>query len=152
MAADVQEAASNDPSIQWLRSLPIEEVCALVGEAAFLVLPSQCYENFPRVIIEAFAKATPVIASRLGAMAEIVDDGRTGLHFKPGDPLDLAIKVRRILSEPVEVARMRRAARREFNRKFTADSNYKSLLAIYDRALGSPSVDFTNPSVIRPYP
>ena len=49
----------------------------------FLVLPSQCYETFARVAMEAFAKGTPVIVSKLGAM---VDDGRTGLHFKPGDP------------------------------------------------------------------
>jgi glycosyltransferase involved in cell wall biosynthesis len=135
LAAAVQEAAAKDTSIQWLGNLSLEDVYKLVGEAAFLVLPSQCYENFPRVVIEAFAKGTPVIVSKLGAMAAIVDDGRTGLHFKPGDPVDLAATVRRILADPLELARMRQAARLEFDQKFTADSSYRSLMAIYRRAL-----------------
>ena len=117
--------------------MPLDAVYALLGEAAFLVVPSQCYENFPRVVIEAFAKGTPVIASKLGAMAEIVDDGRTGLHFRPGDPVDLAAKVQRILAEPLALARMRQAAREEFDRNFTADANYKTLMAIYEQALSS---------------
>jgi hypothetical protein len=65
------------------RNLPPETIYTLVGQATFLVLPSQCYENFLRVIIEAFfAKGTPLIASKLGTMAEIVHDGHLGLDFK----------------------------------------------------------------------
>jgi glycosyltransferase involved in cell wall biosynthesis len=135
LAPLVQEAAKNDAMIQWLGNVPLETVYSLVGQAAFLVLPSQCYENFPRVIIEAFAKGTPVIVSKLGAMAEIVDDGRTGLHFKPGDPVDLAEKVRSILSDPWKLPQMRQAARQEFDQHFTADVNHHSLVAIYERAL-----------------
>jgi glycosyltransferase involved in cell wall biosynthesis len=101
----------------------------------FLVLPSQCYETFARVAMEAFAKGTPVIVSKLGAMAAMVDDGRTGLYFKPGDPADLAAKVRQILADPLRLARMRQAARQEFNRNFTSDANHKSLMAIYEQAL-----------------
>jgi glycosyltransferase involved in cell wall biosynthesis len=137
MAAAVQEAAAKDPSIQWLGNLPLETVYTLVGEAAVLVLPSQCYENFPRVVIEAFAKGTPVIASNLGAMAEIVDDGRTGLHFKAGNPADLAEKLRSVLADPLKLARMRKAARQDFDQYFTADVNHKSLMAIYETALGA---------------
>jgi glycosyltransferase involved in cell wall biosynthesis len=135
MAAAVHEAVTNNNSIQWLRNVPLAAVYALVGEATFLVLPSQCYENFPRVLIEAFAKGTPVIASRLGAMAEIVDHGRTGLHFNPGDPTDLASKVRQLLAEPQQLVRMRLAARQEFNTRFGAEANHKVLMGIYARAL-----------------
>jgi glycosyltransferase involved in cell wall biosynthesis len=135
MAGLVQEAARNDPAIQWLGHLALEAVYSVIGDAACLVLPSQCYETFARVAIEAFAKGTPVIASKLGAMSEIIDDSRTGLHFEPGDPLDLAAKVQRILADPLGLARMRRAARQEFDRSFTADANHKSLMAIYERAL-----------------
>jgi len=137
LAAAVQEAAVKDTSIQWLGNQSLEAVYKLVGEAAFLVLPSQCYENFPRVVIEAFAKGTPVIVSKLGAMAAIVDDGRTGLHFKPGDPVDLAATVRRILGESLELARMRQAARRKFEQNYTADSNHKTLMTIYEKALSN---------------
>jgi glycosyltransferase involved in cell wall biosynthesis len=68
-------------------------------------------------------------------MAEIVHDGRTGLHFKPGDPIDLAEKVRTILADPRKLRQMRQAARQEFDQHFTADVNHHSLMAIYERAL-----------------
>jgi glycosyltransferase involved in cell wall biosynthesis len=137
MAAAVHEAVTNNDCIQWVRNVPLAKVYALVGEAAFLVLPSQCYENFPRVLIEAFAKGTPVIASRLGAMAEIVDHGRTGLHFNPRDPADLAAKVRQLLAEPQRLARMRLAARQEFVTRFGAEANHQILMAIYAQALSN---------------
>jgi glycosyltransferase involved in cell wall biosynthesis len=137
IAAVVQEAAAKDATIQWLGNLPLEDVYAVVGEATFLVLPSQCYETFGRVAMEAFAKGTPVIASKMGAMAEIVDDGRTGLHFNTGDPVDLAAKVRQILAERTVLVQMRQAARQAFDRNFTADSNHKTLMAIYEKALSA---------------
>ena len=137
LAAAVQQAAAKDTSIQWLGNLPPEAVYKLIGEAAFLVLPSQCYENFPRVVIEAFAKGTPVIVSKLGAMAAIVDDGRTGLHFKPGDPIDLAATVRRMLGGSLKLTRMRQAARQKFEQNYTADSNHLTLMTIYEKALSS---------------
>ena len=136
MGAVVQEAAAHNTTIQWLRGVPHERVYGLIGEAAFLVLTSQCYENFPRVVIEAFARGTPVIVSGLGAMAVIVDDGRTGLHFKPGDPEDLARKVRSILADPLKLTRMRQAARQTFEQNFTAEANHKILMGIYERAMG----------------
>jgi glycosyltransferase involved in cell wall biosynthesis len=153
MAAAVQEAAAQNTAIQWLRGVSHETVYELIGEAAFLVLPSQCFENFPRVAIEAFARGTPVIASRLGAMAEIVDDGCTGLHFKPGDPEDLAAKVRDILADPLRLTGMRQAARQTFDQNFTADANHKVLMAIYERAMGRrPEVERAAASIVRPCP
>ena len=131
----VREAAAAGAGVEWLGSKPPPDVYDLIGGAMFLVLPSQCYENFPRVVVEAFAKGTPVIASGLGAMAEVVDHGRTGQHFEPGNAADLAAQVRRLLEDPLECSRMREAARGEYERKYTADSNYHTLLAIYERAL-----------------
>jgi glycosyltransferase involved in cell wall biosynthesis len=132
-----QAAASND-AIQYLGAQPSDVVDSLLGEARFLVLPSQCYETFGRVTVEAFARGTPVIASRLGAMAEVVDDGRTGLHFEPGNPSDLAAQVRRFLGNPRELERMRQAAREEYVMKYTAETTYRTLMGIYEQAL-SPS-------------
>jgi glycosyltransferase involved in cell wall biosynthesis len=132
LAAAVQEAAAAGVGLEWLGRRPIPEVYSLIGEATFLVLPSHCYETFGRTIVEAFAKGTPVIAPRLGAMAELVEHGHTGLHFQPGDPLDLAAKVRQLVSAaPPERARVRQAARHEYERKYTAEPNYRALMAIY---------------------
>jgi glycosyltransferase involved in cell wall biosynthesis len=139
IAPAVQEAVARNSRIEWLRRVPQPTVYDLMGKAAFLILPSQCYENFPRVVVEAFAKGTPAIVSKLGAMAEIVDDGRNGLHFKPGDPMDLAEKVRRMLANPFTLKRMRQAAREKFDENFTAEANHKILMAIYERAIGGHS-------------
>jgi glycosyltransferase involved in cell wall biosynthesis len=126
MAATVREAAAKDAAIRWLGNMPLDAIYGVLGAAKLLVLPSQCYETFARVAIEAFAKGTPVIGSRLGAMVEIVDE----------DAIDLAEKVRRVLADPLELARMRQAARQKFDRYFTADVNHKSLMAIYERVFG----------------
>src|SRR5262249_41384831 len=99
----------------------------------------QCYEGFPRVVAEAFATGTPVVASRLGAMAEIVDHGRTGLHFKPGDPNDLAAKVRQLLADHSQTDRMREAARGDYEQKYTVTANYRILLGIYEQVLAGAS-------------
>jgi glycosyltransferase involved in cell wall biosynthesis len=136
LAAEVQEAAAAGLGIEWLGRRPIPEVYSLIGEAMFLVLPSHCYETFGRTIVEAFSKGTPVIAPRLGAMAELVEHGQTGLQFQAGDPFDLAAKVRQLLSAaPPERARLRQAARHEYERKYTAEPNHRALMAIYQQAL-----------------
>jgi glycosyltransferase involved in cell wall biosynthesis len=139
LAGAVREAALQNSAVEWLGHVALDSVYELIGGATALILPSQCYENFPRVIIEAFAKGTPVIASNLGAMAEIVDDGRTGLRFQPGNPADLAAKIKRIQGDPETLARMRRAARHDFERHFTVDANCQALMKIYEQAINHGS-------------
>jgi glycosyltransferase involved in cell wall biosynthesis len=117
--------------------LPREEVMTALRNARFLVFTSECYENFPMTIVEAFAPGVPVICSRLGAMQEIVAGGRTGLHFTPGDPEDLAQKVERAWTHPDEMTEMGRAARAEYEAKYTAERNYEMLMEIYQRVLGA---------------
>ena len=135
LAEQVEAAARRHPGIQWLGRQPFEKTVSMIGEAVLLVMPSVWYETFGRTIVEAFARGTPVVASRLGAMAELVESGRTGVHFQPGDPNDLTRKVRHLLAQPALLAEMRRAARQEFEAKYTAAHNYEALLAIYNQAL-----------------
>ncbi len=111
------------------------EVIKEMRRAAFLIMPSQWYEAFPVVIVEAFATALPIIASRLGAMSELIDDGVTGLHFRPGDPADLAAKVRWAAEHPSDMRRMGDNARRVYEDRYTPESNYRQLMAIYDEAV-----------------
>ncbi len=106
----------------------------MMREARVLIFPSECYEGAPMTMIEAFACGLPVIASRLGSMAETVVDGKTGLLFEAGDAADLARKVRWAFEHPEAMEAMRAAARREFEEKYTADRNYTMLMAIYERA------------------
>jgi glycosyltransferase involved in cell wall biosynthesis len=140
-APEVQEAQKRIPGVEWLGRKAPEEVYALMGEASFLVFPSEWYEGFPKVLAEAFAKGLPVLASALGSQGSIVDHARTGLHFRPGDPEDLAAKVEWLLAHPNELARMRKEARAEYEAKYTAEQNYAQLMAIYHEVLSKRRYD-----------
>jgi glycosyltransferase involved in cell wall biosynthesis len=114
-----------------------EEIAGLLHGARFLVLPSVWYECFPMTVAEAFACGVPVIASRLGSMAEIVADGKTGLHFTAGDDADLAAKVEWAWNHPEELLRMGRAARAEYEARYQPSKNYEMLMDIYRRAIAA---------------
>src|SRR5207244_11334887 len=83
----------------------------------------------------AFACGTSVICLRLGAMKEIVEDGRTGLHFDAGEANDLATKVEWAWTHPDRMKAIGREARREYEAKYTAERNYGILADLYQRTL-----------------
>jgi glycosyltransferase involved in cell wall biosynthesis len=123
--------------VEVLGRVPDAELLAEMKRARFLVLPSEWYEGLPLTIAEAFACGVPVVASRIGSMIELVEDGLTGLHFTPGDPADLAANVEWAWTHPEEMEVMGRAARREYETKYTPEINYKRLMEIYERAIGN---------------
>lgn len=103
----LQQLAAGDPRIRlagnYQGQLELHEV---FQRADAMVMPSLWYENSPNVILEAFAHRTPVLASRLGGMAEMVVDGQNGLCFAPGDAADLARVLQRLLDEHGALARL----------------------------------------------
>jgi glycosyltransferase involved in cell wall biosynthesis len=99
--------------------------------AVALIMPSIWYENFPRTLVEAFGCGLPVIASRLGALAELIEDGVTGLLFDPGDGADLRRKMEWAAANPSRMADMGRTARVHYEANYTADRNYLQLTSIY---------------------
>jgi glycosyltransferase involved in cell wall biosynthesis len=137
LAEAVQEAANAEGSpVMTVARLLSEDLFQLIKGARFLVWPSEgFYETFGLVAIEAFACAVPVISSRSGAMEEVVEDGLTGVHFRPADPVDLAEKVDWAWSHPEELERMGKMARVEFERKYTSEKNIHMLNEIYQQAL-----------------
>lgn len=126
--------ASAGPNVRFLGKAGRDRVTAEMRQAAFLVLPSICYENFPMAVAEAFACGLPALVSRLGAMEEIVADGVTGCHVSPRDPADLAAKARWALAHPDALRLMGRNARAHFERDLAPDANYHALIAIYREA------------------
>src|SRR3954470_19704698 len=143
LADQVRFAAQNDPRIEWVGWQSLESVLNIVGDATMLLMPSVWYEIFGRTIIESFSKGTPAIVSRLGAMAELVEDGRTGFHFTAGDAVDLSEKVKRLWNDDELRETMRRACREEFESKYTAETNYEQLMQIYSQAQET-AVEFSN--------
>jgi glycosyltransferase involved in cell wall biosynthesis len=123
------------PGIQLLGPKTAAQVQAAMRSAVALLLPSICYENFPRTLVEAFACGLPVIASRIGALAELVQDGQTGLLFEPGDAQDLGRTLRWAQAHPAEMAAMGARARARYEAHYTPDINYRQLLAIYHSAI-----------------
>lgn len=124
-------------SVRFEGRLARERALEAIGAARFLLFPSDMCENFPVTLVESFACGTPVICSRSGAMKDIVADRRTGLHFRTGDPEDLAQKVEWAWSHSQETQAMGREARKEYELKYTAEKNYPLLLQIYERAMAA---------------
>lgn len=124
--------------VQLLGDLPPETVYRQMRAARALLLPSIWYENFPRTLVEAFGCGLPVIASRLGALASLVEDGHTGRLFAAGDAGALRAALQWAMANPQELARMGAAARARYERDLTGDANYRQLLALYREAIDAP--------------
>ena len=137
MAPEVAHAAGNLDGVEWMGRQPKEVVQNLMKDARCLVFPSVWYEGFPMVIVEAAAAGLPVVASDLGSMTSLVEHGRTGLRFRPGDPAELARRVEWSSSHPAEMDRMRGRTRSEFEAEYSAEKNYRTLREIYQRATDS---------------
>lgn len=130
--ADTLQQPAN---VTFSGAVPKARVLDAMQQAMVLVLPSRCYEGLPMTLVEAFCQGLPVIASRLGAFPSLIEDGVTGLLFEPGNARDLADKLRWCRDHPEAVTRMGVAARAEYLRRYTAQSNYEQMLDIYHAAI-----------------
>jgi len=129
----LKKVTEKNCNIKLLGQLTHKETIKYIKQTKFVVFPSECYENMPRVIIESFACGVPVVASRLGAMAKMVTEGKTGLHFAPQDISDLISKIRWLYNNPAKIEEMGRQAKKEYQRQYTAEKNYHILMDIYER-------------------
>ncbi|MBK1645278.1 hypothetical protein CKO25_11635 [Thiocapsa imhoffii] len=112
-----------------------QQVRGLMGQATALLFPSTCYEGFPIVIAEAYASGLPVIASRIGGIPEIVEDGVTGLLVTPGDHVELAAKIRWAQTHLDAMSKMGLEARKRYVDIYSPGRNYTLLMSIYRDAL-----------------
>jgi glycosyltransferase involved in cell wall biosynthesis len=88
-------------------------------------------------LAEAFGCALPIIASRMGSLAELIEHGKTGLLFEPGSSEDLARQIQFAHANPHAMRVMGENARRVYEANYTPERNYQLLMSIYDTALGS---------------
>ena len=134
LRAEVQMATQCMKNVELLGHVSKDRVADMLQRAHVLIIPSIWYEGFPMVLVEAFAAGVAVIASNIGALGELIDHGRTGLHARPGDAEDLARQVEWLAAHEEQRRRMQQAARREFELHYTAERNCEMLLAIYELA------------------
>jgi glycosyltransferase involved in cell wall biosynthesis len=130
-AATVIEALDLYPGayIEFLNrdQLDGEALQERLGRAAYLVLPSLSYEPMPRPLVEAFANGVPVIGSRAGALAELIEPGRNGLLFEPGSARDLARRLAWADAFPEKMRQMGECARADYQARFIGDWGYQKL-------------------------
>lgn len=121
--------------VTLLGALGQTAVRAEMQRAQVLVLPSVWYENFPLTLVEAYASGLPVIASRIGALAELVEHGETGLLFQPRDARGLADALQWACRNPAAMLAMGANARARYDARYTPDINYAQTLAVYRSAI-----------------
>jgi len=119
-------------SVRFTGQKSTGKVHEMIGDSRGLIFPSEWYETFGRVAVEAYAKGVPVIASAIGAVQELVMDGETGFLFKPGSAADLSEKIEWLINHPEEAGTMGRRGRMEFEQKFSAVRNIEILRSIYE--------------------
>jgi len=122
-------------NVEWLGQRSTAEALALVGDAKCLIMPSEWFETFGRTIAESFSRGTPVIASRLGAMAELVSDGESGYLFESSNPDSLVAAVQKLCVDQPCYQSMRKAAYDRYIAQFTRERSYEQLMSIYNSAL-----------------
>ena len=122
---------TTDSSIELLGHIEHKEVIKLLKGCRFVILPTECYENFPYSIIEAFACGKPVIGSRLGGIPEIVRNWETGLLFEAGDSDNLSLKIKFLMNHPSKAVEMGEAARKFVEQELSRDKYYDRLTDIY---------------------
>jgi len=111
------------------------QVLRSMQECRALLFPSIWYEGLPYTIIEAFATGTPVFASKIGAMEELIQDGFNGYHFTAGDAEALKSKIVHFEGHPEEKQRLYEHARKTYTDKYHPEIHYASLLSIYENLL-----------------
>lgn len=135
LAGEVAQAAQANNAIRWRGRLSLAETRGYIARARVLVVPSDCYETFGRTVIEGFSAATPVLVSGHGAIGELVRDGETGRHFRPGDSADLVRKLTEMLADPAAMERFAKAAHECFARDFSENGNCARLIECYSTAM-----------------
>lgn len=122
-------------NVNLLGAMAPEAVSNLMARSAVLIVPSIWYEGFPMVVAEAFAHGLPVIASDIGALPELISDGKNGLLFPTGDENALGTTVRRIFGTPGLLETLGRGARLDYETRHNPAMNLKILEGIYRDAL-----------------
>lgn len=119
-------------NVEFLGYVDREDLMSLIRESMLVAVPSVCYENFPYNVLESFALGKPAVASRIGGIPEMVEDGKTGFLFEPGDSAALARNINRVAADPALRETLGRNARSRVDREFSADIHYNRLSALYE--------------------
>jgi glycosyltransferase involved in cell wall biosynthesis len=108
----------------------------ILRNALCLILPSEWYENFPVTALEGFMAAKPVVASRMGGLPYIVEEGKSGLLFEAGQAGELAQRIQYLVEHPTEAENMGRRGRLLVETKYGPEQGYNNLMEIFSQVQG----------------
>jgi glycosyltransferase involved in cell wall biosynthesis len=134
-AGELQAQYEGEPGIRFMGHVSRAELYDALSSALAVVVPSRCYEGFPRVVVEAYAAGVPVIASRVGSLTELVEEGVTGLQVRMGDPDDMARALKQVADSPELAQRMGAGARARYERMYSPEVTMAELFRIYREAI-----------------
>jgi glycogen synthase len=131
----LRRALPQHPNVKWINAMvPVEDVAQLYSHAAVFVCPS-VYEPFGLINLEAMACEAPVVASGVGGILEVVQDGITGFLVEPARPDQLAAKIRELLRDPAMARAMGKAGRARVEEHFSWDSVAERTERVYADAI-----------------
>ncbi|ARS34492.1 glycosyltransferase family 4 protein [Pontibacter actiniarum] len=132
----VEAHAATHPGLEYIGYQKRDRVIQELKAAEGLIFPSEWPEMFGMSIIEAFSAGTPVIAAKIGGGEYLVEHGRNGLHFAPGNAEDLVAKVGELERSSAYASSLGKNARQDYLENYTPEVNYQKLLHIYQKAIG----------------
>lgn len=122
-------------NVSFLGHVSGNEKWDILRKASAVVIPSLCYETFSLTTIESMSVGTPVVASRLGSLPFVIDEGYNGLLFEPGDSEDLVRKLSKLLTQHSLIAALGDRGRETVEEKYSQDVHFKKLRNIYNEVL-----------------
>jgi glycosyltransferase involved in cell wall biosynthesis len=130
------EVIKNKPdNCEFLGQLETEDLMRFYDNARMVVFATRCYEGFPTVLLEAMSHGLPVVCSHIGGLPEIVEDGKTGLLYEPGNADELADRIRTFWQNPALCKKLGDAGRRKVREDYAADQLLDRLLGIYEKVI-----------------
>ena len=127
-------------NISFLGRLYAKDAYDVLSKAKCLIFPSEWYETFGRVVIEAFSQSTPVIASRIGGIGEIVDENKNGYLFSPGNIVELKTKIQEMDENIKKRLQMGKNGRHKYEKYYSPQSNYEKMMEVFQIAIGRNDV------------
>lgn len=132
----LKELTKKNNKIEFVGYVSGQEKEELVQNAISLIIPSNCYENFPMSILEAYSFKKPVIASNIGGLPSIVKDGETGLLFEAGNSEALKNAVHKMVEDD-RFIELGNNGYEYYQENFTEKQNYRQLMEIYESAIAA---------------
>jgi len=134
MKKQLESKSKGAENIEWLGQISRDDILERLSTAKALLFPTKCFEGQPLILLEAMSVGCPVITAKIGNPRNMIDDGETGFHYKPGDIGDLNRTCRKIADNPDHTLEMGKRARSVYLERYTPKTNLSLLTEIYEKA------------------